>query len=153
MSRSLRVLFVEDSPDDSELLARELTRGGFALESRRVETLDDLLAALEEPWDVVISDYSMPHLSGLEALAVVRERRGDIPFILVSGTIGEEVAVDALKAGANDYVMKSKLTRLPTAVERALRDAAERDARRKAEESLRLLERAVETMPVGVTIC
>ncbi|HET9599612.1 MAG TPA: hybrid sensor histidine kinase/response regulator [Anaeromyxobacteraceae bacterium] len=139
--KPLRVLMVEDSPDDALLVTLELRRGGYAPEVRRVESAEALSAALEERWDVVISDYAMPAFDGLSALRLVRQRRPELPFVLVSGTIGEERAVEALKSGAGDFVAKQNLSRLVPAIERELRDAAMRRDRR---DTLEKLEAAVE---------
>ena len=130
----LRVLIVEDSEDDSVLILRELRRSGFAPASQRVETPEAMRLALsQQPWDVVISDYSMPRFSGLAALSTLRESDLDLPFIVVSGNIGEEVAVDAMKAGAHDYVMKENLARLGPAVQRELQEVQVRKAKEQAE--------------------
>lgn len=138
MSGKLRVLMVEDSEDDALLVVQELRRAGFDLESERVETGDGLRTMLRsKAWDLVIADYNLPHFSGLAALKMVRELRGDLPVIIVSGAIGEDVAVEAMKAGANDYVMKDKLPRLGPAVKRELREAEDRSRRKVAEEELR----------------
>src|SRR5438445_11220334 len=145
--KSLRILFVEDSVTDVELATWELEKNGYTLSyHERVQTREDLLRALQkEPWDLVISDYSMPSFNGLEALKLVREMRPDLPYIMVSGTIGEEVAVIAMKAGANDYLMKGHLQRLAPAVTREMRDRADRkrseEELRKREEQLRLAQR------------
>ncbi|MFP4344523.1 MAG: ATP-binding protein [Anaerolineales bacterium] len=153
MGNPLHVLLVEDREDDALLIARTLMRGGFEMTYRRVETADAMRAALqEEHWDIVISDYSMPAFSGLKALRVLKELEIDLPFVLVSGTIGEDVAVDAMKSGSHDYVMKDNLARLVPAVQRELQEARVRRARRRAEEQLRKLSRAVEQSPVGVLI-
>jgi DNA-binding NtrC family response regulator len=143
MSKLLRVLIIEDSEDDALLLLRGLSRGGFEPEFERVETSVTMVAALSgRSWDVIVSDYSMPHFSGLEALSVLQQSGLDIPFILVSGTIGENLAVDAMKAGAHDYVMKGNLQRLNAAIERELREAEVKGQRRRAEqEAKRNLER------------
>ncbi len=123
MSQSRRVLIVEDSPDDAELTVRALRRGACALTYHRVDTPEAMRRALEEQdWDIVIADYSMPRFTGLAALKMLQKAGLDVPFILVSGTVGEEVAVEAMKCGADDYVLKSNLARLPLAVERELRD-------------------------------
>ena len=138
MSGKLRILIVEDSEDDALLVAQELRRAGFDLESERVETGDSLRTMLRsKAWNLVIADYSLPHFSGLDALKMVRELRGDLPVIIVSGAIGEDVAVEAMKAGANDYVMKDRLPRLGPAVKRELREAEDRSRRKVAEEELR----------------
>jgi len=138
MKKPLRLLVVEDSEDDLLMLLRELERGGFHPLSQRVETLPALTSALNcQPWDLVISDHSLCGFDSLQALAVFKEQNLEIPFIIVSGLIGEETAVKAMKAGANDYVMKGKLGRLVPAIERELREAECRRAQRKAEAALR----------------
>ena len=141
MSTPVRVLIVEDSEDDALLLVRELRRAGFEPEHERVENAAAMKTALDrQAWDLVIGDYSMPHFSGTAALALLRERDPDLPFIFVSGTIGEDVAVEAMKAGAQDYISKGNLRRLAPAIERELRDAEARRERRRAQAAL--LERA-----------
>ncbi|HJV68781.1 hybrid sensor histidine kinase/response regulator [Ideonella sp.] len=141
MNRVLKLLVVEDSEDDARLALRALRRGGFELTHRRVQDIDALLGAFhEEHWDAVISDFSMPGFSGIDALNAFRTTGIDIPFIFVSGTIGEETAVRAMKAGASDYVMKQNLTRLAPALERELNQAAVRAERRQAELDLRQFE-------------
>jgi len=130
--RPLRTLLVEDSEDDARLVLHALRRGGFHPTSRRVQTAVDLQAALDrETWDVVISDFRMPSFTGLDALRIFRSTGLDIPFILISGTIGEALAVDAMKAGASDYIMKQSLARLAPALERELRDTQQRAAHRR----------------------
>lgn len=136
MAQPLRLLVVEDSRQDAELLLFELERDGFSVVHRRVDSRDGLMDALEKgPWDCIVSDYSMPHFSGLDALTFVRSRGVDLPFIILSGAIGEDTAVAAMKAGANDYVMKDHMARLGPAIERELRDAADRRERRRIEEA------------------
>jgi len=148
MGIPLRVLIVEDSEDDVRLLARELKRGGYDVTHEQVDTAPAMQAALDrQVWDVVIGDFSMPKFSGVEALALVRERGLDVPYICVSGTITEEVAVAAMKAGANDWVTKGQLKRLLPAIERELREAKGRAALRAAEASYETL---VEHAPVGI---
>jgi signal transduction histidine kinase len=138
LSTPLRVLFIEDSEDDVLLLVRQLRLGGYAPFFERVETADALRAALHRGgWEIIISDYSMPRFYGLEALAVTLQINPDIPFLLISGTVGEEVAVESIKAGAADYLMKQNLIRFVPAVTRALRDSAERKAMLRAELVLR----------------
>jgi signal transduction histidine kinase len=140
--KSLRVLHVEDSEDDSMLVMRELRRGGFDPECERVDTQAAFKSALQsKDWDVIISDYSLPRYNGLTALADKKAGGRDIPFILVSGTIGEASAVDAMRAGAQDYVLKDSLGRLPLAVEREVRDAAVRATQRQMSEQLAISER------------
>ncbi len=136
--KPLRVLMVEDSEDDALLVTLELRRQGYAPELHRVQTREELAAALREPWDVVISDYALPRFDGLEALRMVREAgSGELAFVLVSGTIGEERAVEALKAGAGDFVTKQNLSRLVPAIEREMRDAQVRRDRRETMQALR----------------
>ena len=131
-------MVIEDSEDDAVLLEIELQRAGYAPACHRVETPEALRAALErQGWDLVISDYRLPRFDGLAALALVKEKGLDLPFIIVSGFITEETAVAAMKAGAHDYVMKDNLARLGAAVERELREAEVRRERRRAEEALR----------------
>jgi UDPglucose--hexose-1-phosphate uridylyltransferase len=131
----LRVLLVEDSADDARLLVRQLTSGGYEVQHERVESPAAMRAALTRAsWDLVISDYSMPGFSGTAALNLLQQQGVDVPFIFVSGTIGEDVAVAAMKAGASDYVLKDKLKRLIPAIERELRDAEMRRERRRAHE-------------------
>jgi CheY-like chemotaxis protein len=140
-ARPLRLLVVEDSPRDAELIVRELQRRGYAVTWRRVETEAEMKAALDaEPWEAVVSDYRMPHFDGLAALRVLQEKGLDIPFILVSGTIGEELAVAAMKGGAHDYLMKDKLARLAPAIERELAQAFVRRERKRADKELRQSE-------------
>ncbi len=135
---ALRLLLVEDSEDDALLLKRELEKGGFAPEVRRVETADAYRAALAEGgWDLVIGDYVLPSFGGQDALKILRGQDPDLPFIIVSGVVGEDVAVETMKAGANDYVLKHNLTRLAPAVRRELKDRASRAERRAAEQALK----------------
>jgi PAS domain S-box-containing protein len=141
MAKPLRVLLVEDSEDDAFTLLRQLERGGYEPASERVETRQAMATALgEHSWDVILSDYSMPCFGGLDALALLKEMELDIPFIIVSGAIGEDTAVEAMKEGAHDYVMKRNLARLIPSIERELREAEGRRERQRAEESLRKSE-------------
>jgi len=135
--KEIRILMVEDVPTDAELEIRELKRAGMRVTHQLVETEEAFRKAVKEfiP-ELIISDFSMPHFDGMWALSLSRELAPDVPFIFVSGTIGEEYAIRALKNGAIDYVLKNNLVRLPAAVERALLDSAERAARRKAEREL-----------------
>jgi CheY-like chemotaxis protein len=134
----LRVLIVEDSEEDADLLVLELRRGGYEPDFRRVDTPAAMEAALSErEWDVVLSDYSMPSFSVPEALEMVQHRGLDVPFVIVSATIGEEAAVTAMKAGAHDYVLKHNLGRLVPAVRRELRESELRRERNQLEEQLR----------------
>jgi len=137
MPKPLRVLIVEDSEDDAFFTVQELSRGGFEPEFERVETLTALKSALDrQGWDVIISDHSMPGFSSFDALDLLKARQGDVPFIVVSGVIGEEMAVKAMKAGASDYVMKNALGRLVPSIERELVEASNRRIRRQAEKAL-----------------
>lgn len=137
MEKELRILIVEDAPDDAELEVLELKRAGLRVAHQRVDTEGAFREALREfrP-ELILSDFSMPRFDGMSALALAREINPDVPFIFVSGTIGEEYAIRALKNGATDYVLKNNLIRLPAAVERALQDAEERALRRKMEREL-----------------
>ncbi len=141
MSSELRALFVDDSPDDAELNLLALRKHGYAVESVRVDTPDTATAALRDgTWDIVLCDYSMPHFSAPALLALLRSSNADIPCVIVSGAIGEEAAVEVMREGAYDYVFKNNLKRLGSAVERAIRDAEVRRARRSMEDQLRQRE-------------
>jgi len=141
MSKALKVLIVEDSPDDAALVLRELRRGEYDPVWERVETAEAMNAALERAeWDVILSDYTMPNFSALQALETLKSKQLDIPFIIISGTIGEETAVLALKAGAQDYLIKGRLARLVPALEREIREAHSRLERQLAEAENRKLE-------------
>jgi DNA-binding NtrC family response regulator len=134
MKTKLHLLLIEDSPDDSELITRELKRAGYDIAYERVETEAALRDALaREPWDAVLCDFTLPQFSGKMALPIVKECDADLPFIYVSGTIGEEVAVEAMKSGAHDYVMKHNLKRLAPSLERELREAQVRKKARRLE--------------------
>lgn len=136
--KPLRVLLIEDSPDDADLVLIELIQAGLDNLSKRVETEEAMRAAMADgKWDVVISDFNLPNFSAHKALAVLRESGADIPFIIVSGCIGEENAIALMKEGASDFVMKDKLARLVPAIERELQDAA---ARREHRQTQRLLQ-------------
>ena len=133
----LRCLLVEDDENDALLVLRELRGCGAEVTWQRVETAAAMQAALDrQPWDAIIADYKMPHFSGLAALELLRASGRDVPFIAVSGTIGEDVAVAMMKAGANDYLMKGNLARLLPAVERELREAKKRRERKQAQREL-----------------
>ena len=137
MSTPLRLLIIEDSEDDALLLERELIKNGYDLVSERVDTPEAMQATLAaKKWDVVVSDYVMPRFSALNALQVLKESGCDIPFIIVSGKIGEETAVEAIKAGAVDYIPKDRLDTLPWKMQRALNEVEERTACRLAEAAL-----------------
>ena len=141
MSKVLQVLLVEDSEDDAELLVIALERGDYQIISRRVDNRIDMQAALEKspPWDIILADYSMPQFSAIAALELLKKKQLDLPFIIVSGKIGEDTAVAAMKAGAHDYLVKGKLSRLIPAVERELREAVFREEYRSAQRRLRRL--------------
>ena len=131
-------MLIEDSEDDSLLLVRELMKGGYEVSYERIDRAERVEAAFKyETWDAVFCDHSMPGFSGVEALALYKKSAKDIPFIFVSGTIGEDAAVAAMKAGAHDYVMKSNIKRLLPALERELREAEVRKQQRQAEENMR----------------
>jgi PAS domain S-box-containing protein len=136
--KTLKVLLVEDSASDAALLQRSLLQTGYAIQCKRVETAEAFEAAsAAESWDIVISDFSLPQFDAPSALKILRQRDHDIPFIIVSGQIGEETAVEMMKAGANDYLMKNNLLRLAPAIERELREAHIRRENRRAGEALR----------------
>jgi len=152
MGKPLHVLFVEDSEDDALLLIFELRRGDYSPVAKRVETIEALQQALEEEtWDVVISDYVLPGFSGLEALKLVRKSGLDLPFIVVSGKIGEDTAVQAMKEGANDYLIKGNVSRLVPAIEREMQEAEVRRKRRAAEAALVRSERRYKRLVAAVT--
>ena len=153
MDKRLRLLLVEDSEDDALLTLRVLSRSGYQIASKRVENAPTLREALlSQAWDVILSDYSMPQFSGADALRVLQQTGLDLPFIIVSGAIGEERAVEIMKAGAHDYVMKDNLARLLPALERELREADGRRARKAAEQQVYLLSQALEQSPSLVII-
>ena len=143
MSRRIRLLLVEDSDLDAAHLLLELRRGGFDSQVKRVETREDFEDALREgEWDVIISDYHLPRFSAPEALDLVRFAGADVPFIVVSGAVGEETAVELMKGGASDYLLKHRLTRLAAALDRELQQADDRRAKRRAEDLFRAVLRA-----------
>ena len=155
MNKELRVLVIEDSEKDTLLLMRELEDAGYEPAYWQVDSATAMTSALEEqPWDVVICDHSLPGFNSAEALNILRKKNTDIPFIILSGTIGEDVAVDMMKAGANDYVMKGSRARLVPSIEKELRGAESRRARRQGEEGLKQtqkeLEDFFENAPVGL---
>jgi PAS domain S-box-containing protein len=157
MQKQLRILFVEDSEDDEQLIRLELSRAGYKIESERVETAAHMQSALDRnAWDLVICDYSMPRFNAPQALDVLKANGQDLPFIIVSGTITEESAVNSLRKGAHDFLVKTNLARLVPAVERELREAETRRERSRAEEALRMenerFQRFVESNIVGIVI-
>jgi PAS domain S-box-containing protein len=152
MNPNLRILIVEDSEDDMLLMLRELRRGGYIPEYMRVDTPANMQAALDrQPWDLVIADYTLPAFSAPEALNLIQSNKLDLPFIIVSGTIGEDTAVAAMKAGAHDYIIKGNLSRLIPTVERELREAQERRQRHKAEQALRESEERFRQLAENIT--
>jgi signal transduction histidine kinase len=141
LGRKLQVLIVDDSPDDAELVLRELRRADYTVVSRRVETREGMLRALgDEAWDIVLCDYSMPEFNALSAISVLQEEAPDLPLLVVSGTIGEERAVECMRAGAHDLVLKDRLARLVPALERELVEAARHEEQRHTERQLRQAE-------------
>jgi diguanylate cyclase (GGDEF)-like protein len=140
MGPPLRVLIIEDSQDDADLLVRELRRGGFDLTFHRVDTRAAMMETLDaRGWDIIIADYMMPNFTGLDALKLMQEKEFDLPFIILSGSIGEDTAVEAMKAGVHDYIMKGNLTRLLPAINREVKEAAVRRARTQAETTAQYL--------------
>ena len=141
----LRVLLVEDNPDDVQIILRLLRRGGYEPSWQQVQTAETLEDALAHGhWDIVLSDYTMPQFDALSALSKLREQSAHLPFIVVSGSIGEETAVAAMRAGASDYLMKANLTRLVPAIERELRESAERQERARTKKELLALQEKFE---------
>ena len=148
----LRILIVEDSEDDLLLLLRELRRGDYILDYLRVETAVEMQAALDrQTWDLVIADYTLPRFSAPAALKLLQQQHRDLPFIIVSGTIGEDAAVAAMRAGAHDYLLKNNLVRLVPAVARELREAQERQRRLDAEQALRESEERFRQLAENIT--
>ncbi|WP_165820222.1 sensor histidine kinase [Microvirga sp. KLBC 81] len=138
--RSLRILLLEDSALDAELVTEALSAAGLSVSMERVVLEEDFSRALRDgEWDLVLADYLLPGFDGLNALALVRGQRPELPFVFVSGALGEEIAVEALKRGATDYVIKDRLDRLPGTVLRALAEARERTEKRQAQEALQKL--------------
>jgi len=157
MSMQLNVFIVEDSDDDAELLLNELRHGGYDPKYTRIQTRDEMLVALNDPKvDIVLSDYQMPNFSGNEALQLLRHNDQDTPFIYVSGTIGEDTAVEAMHSGANDYIMKGNLKRLIPAIQREIAETNVKRSNRKAHLDLRDSEERyklmVEMLPDGLVI-
>ena len=137
----LHILHLEDDPNDAGLVQATLEAADIACDVTRVETQPQFRALLERGgFDLVFADYTLPSFDGVSALKITKEFRPEVPFIFVTGTLGEEVAIDALKIGATDYIFKTRLSRIVPAVQRALREAEERTERRRAEEALRRSE-------------
>ena len=142
MTQTLRILHLEDNPADALLVRDLLEHDGLVVDIRDVGNRAEFLAALPAAkWDLLISDYKLPDFTGLDALKIVREKFPSLPFILVSGTIGELAAIESLKAGATDYVLKHNRERLPSAVRRAVAEASERALRHETQEELRRSEK------------
>jgi DNA-binding NtrC family response regulator len=142
MRTPLRVLIVEDLETDAALLLAELDRLGYEVMYERVETAGAMSAALsKEKWDLILSDFSLPQFSALDALSLCRDLAIEVPFLIVSGQIGEEEAVESMRLGALDFMTKGRLARLGPAITRALREAEERQARRAAEARLKRAEK------------
>lgn len=138
MSEPLHVLMIEDNENDAFFATRELKRAGYEVHATRVDNENDLRAALPtRPWDLLLCDFTLPGFGGAEAFRIAKELQPEVPFIFVSGTIGEEAVADAMRRGAQDYVMKDRLKRLVPAVRRELREAAARREARHAERSMR----------------
>ena len=153
MTKHINLLLIEDSDDDAALLLLELKRGGFSVSHQRVDNREDLSHALAaQTWDIVISDYSMPHFDGIAALHEVNTAELDIPFIIVSANIGEEIAVMAMKAGAHDYIMKGNLKRLLPAIERELKEVAVRRTHKLAQQQMQKLSSAIDQSADSVII-
>jgi two-component system, cell cycle sensor histidine kinase and response regulator CckA len=147
----LRALLVEDLEDDARLVLRELKRGGWDVKWKRVQSDAHMRAAMSEPWDLVLSDFSMPGFGALHALRVLKELNSDVPFIIVSGTIGETMAADAMRSGARDYVLKDNLARLVPAVQRELKEYASRkEAERVLHQTENELRQSQKMEAIGV---
>ncbi|MFZ2395468.1 MAG: PAS domain S-box protein [Smithella sp.] len=157
MNISLRVLIVDDSDDDAKLMIRQLRNGGYDPKWKRVETAETMKAALEsQQWDVILCDYKMPRFNSPAALKVLQDIKIDIPFIIVSGAIGEDTAVAAMKSGAHDFLMKDKLAKLVVAIEREIREAKIRQGKKTADEMLKKSEEnfrhSLDNSPLGIRI-
>ncbi len=152
ISKPLRILMIEDVEDDALLLVDYLQSGGLVFDWERIDTESDMIVKLKESWDMIFSDFSMPGFSGMRALEITRQHDPDVPFIFISGTIGEEMAVEAMKRGAQDYVMKDNLIRLLPAVDRELSDAQQRRKHRDAEKGRTQLAMILEATPDLVAV-
>src|SRR5262245_34950352 len=152
MTPPLRILHLEDNVSDVELIHATLESEGMVLEATRVETQADFRAALAQNFDVILADNTLPAYDGLSALMLATEVCPHVPFIFVSGTLGEEVAIEALKRGATDYVLKEHLSRIGPAVHRALRETKERHERERAEAVLAGEKRLLEMIAKGASL-
>lgn len=151
IDQPLRILHLEDDPMDAELISAALAADGIVCECSRTATQAGFVSALEMPWDLILSDYSLPGFDGISAQRLAAERRPEIPFVFVSGTMGEDVAIERLKAGATDYVLKHRLARLPAAVRRALLEARNKEERKRATAEVRRLNAELEARVVQRT--
>ncbi len=157
MTNPLRILHLEDNPFDTELIQATLEEEGLACEILRVETRADFLDALEQQrFDLILSDYSLPTFDGISAMEIVQEKGYELPFLIITGTLGEEVVIETLKSGATDYVLKHRLSRLVPSLRRALREAQEREERKRIEDALRanlaLYTTLIESLKMGVLV-
>ena len=138
MENELRILILEDQVNDAELIERELRKGGLTFTAKRVDTKDNFVREIDSyPPDIILADYRLPSFDGLSALVITRQKYPDLPFIVVTGTLGDELAIETFKMGATDYILKDRLSRLVPAINRALHDRQEHDKRKLAEEELR----------------
>lgn len=151
-SNPLNLLLIEDSPDDAVILVDKLEAFGFSVKWKRVETEGAFLTELEKLPDIILSDYSMPLFTGIRAAQLLRSRKLNIPFILVSGTVGEEIAVEAMKHGVTDYFLKDRTSRLGIAIQQALAQKRLRDEKEKVELSLRLFRDLIDQSNDGVEV-
>ena len=149
--KRIRVLILEDNPSDAELLVDALRRAGLEPQWECVDTEQDFVARLTPDLDLILSDYALPQFNGVQALQLVRARGLDVPFILVSGSIGEEVAVEAMRSGADDYLLKDRMARLGPAIQQALEQAQLRRAQRRAELALQASEERLRVAAAPLT--
>src|ERR1700709_2811329 len=152
MLRPLNALLVEDMPQDADLVLAQLRHAGFDPQWKRVETEADFLAEINRMPDIILSDYAMPEFSGLRAVELLQQSGLDIPFILISGTVGEDIAVEAMRRGATDYLLKDRIVRLGAAVEQALEQKRLREERKQAEESLNLFRTLIDRSSDGINV-
>jgi putative nucleotidyltransferase with HDIG domain len=153
MGIRLRILLIEDSEDDAHLVLREVQRGGYEVEAQRVETAESMQAALKrQQWDLILCDFSLPRFSAPRALEILKQSGLDVPFIIVSGTIGEESAVNALKAGAHDFIIKGNFARLLPAIQRELKEAEVRREQRERERELEAIAAVSATLRTAKTL-